>query len=336
MVRVLIMADEENIVEVLNDFLNGENNYEVFLAGNGHKALEIFETNPIDIVLMDSGISGLNGEACIEVFCRMKQLNPEIKVIILTDQSHGITFARALAVTEEVVEGFISKPVNSVELSKCLQIALAGNRHLTSYLTPSQFETIGKFATTATDAISKILSQITEKDMQMVLRNLNVIPLDQLANPLEEPELLSVSLTTQFSGAISGIVLFIVSWKGALTLLDLIKKVSPGTTKIFDDRGQAYLKSLGTILSNTYLEIFSKEVNLLTQADLPELVFKHRNDLIKSMPKGLASAGVTEEKYLFTIETELSIIEPPVSYWLSLIPTGTSQKLILRVLDKLE
>lgn len=331
--NILVVDDEENIRDAVSEFLKSEGDYEVFLAEDGYKALDIFKSNPIELVFMDVKMPGLDG---IEVFRQMKHINPNIRVVIMTGLPDEQTFDRAVAISDDVAEGFIAKPFKPAELRKCLQNVLAGDRHASFQLTPTQLDALGKCVTRAIGTVSTALSHIVQKDAKVIVQGVNVVPLAQISKAQEEPGKLSVGLISKFNGVISGTVLLLFSWEGGLALLDLMKKNSTGTTKVFDEQGQANLKSLGTILTGTYLKILSEELKLSIQASLPELIFDHRNAIIKSIAKDLSPLWEREGEYLFTIETELSIIEPSINYWISLIPTTDSLKLILRTLGTLK
>jgi CheY-like chemotaxis protein len=333
MKKVLVVDDEETIREAVSEFLKNEGDYEIFQAEDGYKALKIFGENPIDLVFMDVKMPGIDG---IEVFRQMKHTNPNIKVVIMTGLPDEQTFDRAVAISDDVAEGFIAKPFKPADLRKCLKNVLAGDCHASFQLTPNQLDSLGKCVTKAIGTVSTALSQIVQKDAKVVLQGVNVVPLAQISKPQEEPGKLSVGLVSKFSGSISGTLLLIFSWEGGLALLDLIKKIPVGTTKTFDEQGQANLKSLGTILTGTYLKVLSEELKLSIQPGFPELTFEHRNAVIKSVAKELSPRWETEGEYFFTIETELSIIEPLIHCWVSLIPTTDSLKSILRVLGTLK
>ena len=331
--KILIVDDEADGRQILSEFLKVEKDYEILLAEDGNQALEIFKTQPLELVFIDTKLPGLNG---VEVLRQMRRLRPEVKVVMLNDMSDEETINRALTVSEEVVEGFLTRPFNPDDIDKCLTIVRAGNRHMAFRLNPNQLEALGKFATMATQLVTQALSQIVHKDTQIKLCNVNAIPLTQISKPLEEPGLLSMGVASQFSGTIGGTILLLVSWPGGLTLLDLIKKVPAGTTQTFEGINQSYFKSLGTILLRTYLKVLGTKLNLQTQVGISELVFKHRNDLIKSLTEELTTAVTTEVEYRFTLELELSIIEPPVKGWFILIPDAGSLKLILGALGSLK
>lgn len=332
MFKILVVDAEKNNREIIRDFLENEGPYEVFLAENGDKALKIFKSNSIGMVFIDVQIPGPDG---VETFYRMKKIKPEIKTVILTDLKDEHVFDRALSVSK-LTDGFMTKPFNLTELRECFEDVLSGERHKEFHLTALQTKSLNKFFAGEAGRISKALSDILEKKIKIVSSSLNVIPLSRILKVMEKTELSSASLAAQFKGGINGMVVFMVSCEGGLALIDHFKRVSQGTTSIFDDEEESVLKSLGTILSGVFLKIFSDKVNLPAHINSPELSFEHHNYLIKTFSEEINRSLKTEEKYRFTIEVELKISEPDITFWLSLIPDTDSLKLILRGLGVLK
>ena len=78
--KILIVDDQFGIRILLNEVLQKEG-YDTFQAANGLQALEILNDHVPDLVLLDMKIPGMDG---IEILKRMKVLQPDIKVIIMT------------------------------------------------------------------------------------------------------------------------------------------------------------------------------------------------------------------------------------------------------------
>lgn len=78
--KVLIVDDQFGIRILLNEVLQKEG-YETFQAANGVQALEILNTKSPDLVLLDMKIPGMDG---IEILKRMKAVEPDIRVLIMT------------------------------------------------------------------------------------------------------------------------------------------------------------------------------------------------------------------------------------------------------------
>lgn len=78
--KILIVDDQFGIRILLNEVFQKEG-YQTFQAANGIQALEIVTKNDPDLVLLDMKIPGMDG---IEILKRMKVIDPDIRVIIMT------------------------------------------------------------------------------------------------------------------------------------------------------------------------------------------------------------------------------------------------------------
>ncbi|MGX6445507.1 response regulator [Neobacillus sp. K501] len=78
--KILIVDDQFGIRILLNEVFQKEG-YKTFQAANGIQALDIVTKHDPDLVLLDMKIPGMDG---IEILKRMKVIDPEIRVIIMT------------------------------------------------------------------------------------------------------------------------------------------------------------------------------------------------------------------------------------------------------------
>lgn len=78
--KVLIVDDQNGIRILLVEVFSSEG-YETFQAANGKVALEIVKMHVPDLVLLDMKIPGMDG---LEILKHIKQMNPDIKVIMMT------------------------------------------------------------------------------------------------------------------------------------------------------------------------------------------------------------------------------------------------------------
>ncbi len=109
---VLLVDDEEVIVEVGKELLEGMG-YRVLTAKDGKEAIEVYkkERDEIDIVILDIVMPKMGGG---EAYDRMKEINPDIKVLL----SSGFSIdGEASEILERGCNGFIQKPFNMMELS---------------------------------------------------------------------------------------------------------------------------------------------------------------------------------------------------------------------------
>jgi DNA-binding NtrC family response regulator len=78
--RLLVVDDQEQMVRTLRDIVR-LHGWESDAAYDGESAVEAVRGRDYSVVLMDVRMSGING---VEAFKAMKQLRPEIRVILMT------------------------------------------------------------------------------------------------------------------------------------------------------------------------------------------------------------------------------------------------------------
>ena len=77
---ILCIDDEELGLRVRKMMLESQG-YEVLTASNGADGLDLFVTNPVEAVVLDYAMPGMNGS---QVAAELKRLNPKIKILMLT------------------------------------------------------------------------------------------------------------------------------------------------------------------------------------------------------------------------------------------------------------
>lgn len=108
MTRVLVVEDEESFSDALSYMLRKEG-FEVAVAATGPDALEAFDRNGADIVLLDLMLPGLPGT---EV-CRTLRQRSNVPVIMLTAKDSEIDKVVGL---ELGADDYVTKPFSSREL----------------------------------------------------------------------------------------------------------------------------------------------------------------------------------------------------------------------------
>src|SRR5208337_4084174 len=121
MERVLIVDDEEQMRELLAKVLE-KNGYQVMTAGDGGQALTLLEKEPMDLVVTDVRMPGLDG---MEALKAIKELNPEIVVIIMT--AFG-SIDQAVQAVKEGAYDYINKPFKIDEMLLTIKKALEERR----------------------------------------------------------------------------------------------------------------------------------------------------------------------------------------------------------------
>ena len=120
--RVLFVDDDPVTLEMLKRSLR-EEGYLVLTAFSPDQALEIMKEQPVDLIVSDEIMSGMNGT---ELLAMVRNLYPETIRIILT--GHPDTEVITKAVTDGGVYRFFTKPWNRIDLIVTIRQALAQKR----------------------------------------------------------------------------------------------------------------------------------------------------------------------------------------------------------------
>lgn len=115
--NILIIDDEEFIRENLNRILENEG-YSTFLAQKGSDGIEITGREDIDLVLLDLNLPDING---IEVLKRIKQIVPDILVIVITGYA---TVDSAVEALKLGAYDYIKKPFKADAIKLIVKLAL--------------------------------------------------------------------------------------------------------------------------------------------------------------------------------------------------------------------
>src|SRR2546421_11830016 len=119
--RVLIADDEDSLRWVLEKGLR-QAGYEVTSVKDGPCALQAFEAEPFDIVLLDVRMPGVDGLAAL---ARIREIRPDATVVVIT--AHG-TMETAIQAMQRGAYDYLAKPFDLDEVLLVAERALAAGR----------------------------------------------------------------------------------------------------------------------------------------------------------------------------------------------------------------
>ena len=119
--RILIVEDDKDIQETLEFFLN-DNGYKTDKAYNGIEAIDKFEKNKYDLILLDIKIPKIDGYAVCEVIRERSQV-PIIMISALTSEENQIKGLDLLA------DDYITKPFSIPVLLRKISAILRRNKY---------------------------------------------------------------------------------------------------------------------------------------------------------------------------------------------------------------
>jgi DNA-binding response OmpR family regulator len=117
--RILIVDDDPNTLEILRRWLAREG-YETVSADNGPACLETLAKGPVDVIVLDVMMPGMDGLQVCEKL-REHASWRSIPVMLLTAKDDIETRSRGMVLG---VSEYLTKPVNKLELFARLQAQL--------------------------------------------------------------------------------------------------------------------------------------------------------------------------------------------------------------------
>lgn len=111
---VLLIDDNKCLLEVCQEFLEAMVGYRVLIARDGKEAIEVYRQNQneIDLVILDIGMPTIGGG---EAYDRLKEINPNVKVLLSTGFSID---SEATEILRRGCNGLIQKPFRMNELAE--------------------------------------------------------------------------------------------------------------------------------------------------------------------------------------------------------------------------
>jgi two-component system NarL family response regulator len=122
---VLVVDDHALLRTGVANIINQEPDlYVVAEAGNGVEAVEAFARHRPDVTLLDLRMPVMEG---VEVVKRIREQDPEARVIVLTTYDTDDEIARAL---KAGAKAYVLKDISAEDLVSCIRDVLAGKTYL--------------------------------------------------------------------------------------------------------------------------------------------------------------------------------------------------------------
>jgi two-component system, chemotaxis family, chemotaxis protein CheY len=117
--KFLIVDDSSLARRTVRAILEGLG-HSVEEASDGAQALERYALNRPDAVVLDMVMTGMYG---LEVLSKLKEINPDVRVIVATADIQKSTIDQVQAAG---AAGFINKPINRQQLAELVDAILSG------------------------------------------------------------------------------------------------------------------------------------------------------------------------------------------------------------------
>lgn len=181
MKRLLIIDDELSVLYAFEKAFSKD--YLVITAESGKKGIEGFQKNKPHVVLLDLKLPDISG---LEVLKKLKELNPEVPVIVIT------AFADSETATTAMKEGafdYVSKPFDIQKIREIIK--RAKESHSEEVIEFSNFQEvsfvrrlIGK--SQAILEISKLVGQLADHDVPVLIEGESGVGKELVARAIHE------------------------------------------------------------------------------------------------------------------------------------------------------
>lgn len=154
---VLIVDDHPLVREGLTAHISVQPDMEVCCAAtNIDEALALIESRPPAIVIIDLALKNEHG---LQLIKRVKQCNPDVKMLVLSAQAESLYAERSL---KAGAHGFISKQEAQDKIIEAIRTVLHGER----YLSPAMTQQLMERASSSTSKASGVES-LSDRELEV-------------------------------------------------------------------------------------------------------------------------------------------------------------------------
>lgn len=182
--NILIVEDHELTRFGLKTTFEGVDYIEnIYEAESAETALDIFNSNPIDIIIMDLGLPNMNG---IEATKKIRSSNKDVKIIILTSHNDENEVLNSL---QAGANAYCSKEINPQRLVTVVQSVADG----AAWFDPS----IAHIVLKANTFIKSFNTEKNAKDYDLTARETQILKLmTEGYSNMEIAQILVISINT--------------------------------------------------------------------------------------------------------------------------------------------
>ncbi|MGC4154533.1 MAG: response regulator transcription factor [Propionicimonas sp.] len=166
MIQVMLVDDQEMIRTGLRTIIDAHPDLQVVAeTGDALAALRLLETTPVDVVLMDIRMPGIDG---VEGTRRIRRSHPpeKVRVLVLTtfDQDENV-----LAAVRAGADGFFSKGASPAELTDGILRVAQGGRAMSATAVEALFDHVAEDKGTPHDPeIAALFAGLTPRELEIV------------------------------------------------------------------------------------------------------------------------------------------------------------------------
>jgi chemotaxis protein CheC len=166
-----------------------------------------------------------------------------------------------------------------------------------------QLDALREVANIGAGHAATALSQMTNRTIMIAVPEVNVRPLEEVADLIGPPETVIAAVLMQMMGDLTGRTLVLFPEGSARTLCDILLRRSPGETGEFGAMEQSGLKEAGNILASAYLNALSDFMGMMLIPSVPSLVVDLSGAVLTTAYLNFGH----ERDFVFCVETSFRV-----------------------------
>ena len=170
-VKILIVDDHPIVRSGLRRLLTAEPEIEVREAANGREALSVFREQQPTLVILDLNLPGIGG---LEVLARLKAVDPDARILVLSMHDDQIHVTRAV---QAGAAGYVSKNAPAEELLEAIKRVAGGHTYI-------EHEIAEELVFSQIRAASHPLKDLSSRDLDIMRLLAEGCTLPQIADAL--------------------------------------------------------------------------------------------------------------------------------------------------------
>lgn len=177
-IRIMLADDHEVVLESLAMMISSLPGIQVVATvADGQAALDRLQHQPVDIVLSDMHMPGLNG---VELALRMREQYPAVKIVLLTMEEEPETIRLAM---QAGIWGYVLKRASRKELEVAIHCVADGGRYFSEEVSRQLAQVPSEDACEGQETAESTLP-LSKREIEIVRLIVNDIPSQGIADRL--------------------------------------------------------------------------------------------------------------------------------------------------------
>lgn len=199
-----------------------------------------------------------------------------------------------------------------------------------SKLSEFQKDAFSEFSSIGAGHAATALSQLIDEKVLISSPELDILPIEELANLMGGPETLVATIYIKMLGDIKGKILFMLPRDSAFKLIKFLENKPANGKKLFTQLDQELFRQTGVIIAGSYLNALTRFLELAVLPSSGDFAYDMAGAIFEEI---IVELGLTAELAL-VVKTNFIESEDNISAHLFFLPEPESLELIFNKLEE--